>query len=323
MNQKVNSNSVGLGCYRIGPYILNTNNRTVVNDDGDLLEITGKSYQLLEALVLAAPNSLSLQDIHKTVWPNTSVSDDTVRQRIKIIRQALDVKPGNDAYVRSEHGIGYSVVAHELKSDKYVHSPWIKLLLSIIVATSIILGGYYVYEPEPSKKPRILVSVFNAPYEDDLILARGFTGELIDKLTPIEDFQIAKNLNNQVPARALIEGQIIQTNESLEISIRILDGKTGDVLWNRKYSDKLNEDIFSVQANIAAHVALILQAKLDDEILKIIEQGPTSNIQAYYDYMIGRGYLLSDNREEAAKYFAKSLAADPNFKLAKSAIEAL
>lgn len=79
-------------------------------------------------------------------------------------------------------------------------------------------------------------------------------------------------------------------------------------------------DIYEIQANIAAHVALILKVNFDDAIYKLIAQGPTNNIDAYYYYIQGLALTNSGKQELAKQAFSAALVADPNFTLAKESL---
>ncbi len=69
------------------------------------------SYDLLMALVQAAPNLVSHEELLARVWPGLIVTDKTVSQRVKLLRDALGDDPEAPRYVAGLRGRGYRIVA--------------------------------------------------------------------------------------------------------------------------------------------------------------------------------------------------------------------
>jgi TolB-like protein/DNA-binding winged helix-turn-helix (wHTH) protein len=68
------------------------------------------SYDLLLALVRAAPNLVSLDALMEQVWVKTVVSPETVSQRVKLLRDALGDDPRSPNYIEGLRGRGYRLV---------------------------------------------------------------------------------------------------------------------------------------------------------------------------------------------------------------------
>lgn len=68
------------------------------------------SYDLLLALVRAAPNLVSLDSLMEQVWPKAVVSPETVSQRIKLLRDALGDDPRAPRYIEGLRGRGYRLI---------------------------------------------------------------------------------------------------------------------------------------------------------------------------------------------------------------------
>jgi TolB-like protein/Tfp pilus assembly protein PilF len=85
--------------------------RQLVSRDADPIPLPKLSYDLLLALVRAAPNLVSLDELMRLVWPDVVVSPETVSQRIKLLRDALGDDPRVPRYIAGLRGRGYQVVA--------------------------------------------------------------------------------------------------------------------------------------------------------------------------------------------------------------------
>jgi TolB-like protein/DNA-binding winged helix-turn-helix (wHTH) protein len=69
------------------------------------------SFDLLVALIRAAPNLVSTDDLMALVWPGRVVNLDTVNQRVKLLRDALGDEAHNPRYVAGLRGRGYRLIA--------------------------------------------------------------------------------------------------------------------------------------------------------------------------------------------------------------------
>ena len=78
----------GSGRYRVGDLLLDSG-RHQVSRAGEVLKLPKLSYRLLLALVEAAPNVVSHDELVERVWDGRVVSPETVIQRVKLLRQVL------------------------------------------------------------------------------------------------------------------------------------------------------------------------------------------------------------------------------------------
>ena len=77
-----------------------------VTRDGQELELGKLSFDLLEALIQAAPAALSNDEIVERVWAGDAVTDENIKQRVSLLRRALGQRPGRE-YVETLRGFGY------------------------------------------------------------------------------------------------------------------------------------------------------------------------------------------------------------------------
>ncbi len=104
--------------YRVGDLSIDTGPQ-VVSRDAVPIALPKLSYELLLVLARAAPNLVSLDELMRLVWPGVVVSPETVSQRIKLLRDALDDDPRNPRYIAGLRGRGYQMIAavKELEAD--------------------------------------------------------------------------------------------------------------------------------------------------------------------------------------------------------------
>jgi DNA-binding winged helix-turn-helix (wHTH) protein/TolB-like protein/tetratricopeptide (TPR) repeat protein len=84
--------------------------RQLVMRAGQELHVPKLSFDLLVALIHAAPNLLSVPDLMEEVWPKQVVGVETVTQRIKLLRKALGDDANQPRYVVGERRRGYRLL---------------------------------------------------------------------------------------------------------------------------------------------------------------------------------------------------------------------
>jgi len=83
----------------------------MVNSVKQPLELPKLSFELLLYLMANAEKICSVEQISAAVWKNTVVTDDTITQRITLLRKALDDDPKQPKYIESVRGRGYRLLA--------------------------------------------------------------------------------------------------------------------------------------------------------------------------------------------------------------------
>lgn len=78
---------------------------------GTAIPLKALSFDLLVALVRAAPNLLSFDQLSERVWPGLVITPETIVQRVKLLRGALSDDPQAPRYIEGVRGRGYRMVA--------------------------------------------------------------------------------------------------------------------------------------------------------------------------------------------------------------------
>src|SRR2546421_11093267 len=78
---------------------------------GSDIPLTNLSFQLLVALVRAAPNVLGNESLMTQVWPGLVVSPETVNKRVNLLREALGDDPHEPRYITGVRSRGYRLIA--------------------------------------------------------------------------------------------------------------------------------------------------------------------------------------------------------------------
>ncbi|MCJ8319131.1 MAG: winged helix-turn-helix domain-containing protein [Colwellia sp.] len=68
------------------------------------------SYELLLALLKASPTLLTQSELMEVVWPNVVIGDETLKQRVKLLRKVLGDNASEPIYIEAVRGRGYRLV---------------------------------------------------------------------------------------------------------------------------------------------------------------------------------------------------------------------
>lgn len=96
------------------PYIL----RDLTIDPGarevrrgaDAIRLSDLTFEVLVRLIEESPEPLSHATLSQSVWGVEHVSDETVSQRVTLLRKALSDNPKEPIYIRTVRGLGYAIV---------------------------------------------------------------------------------------------------------------------------------------------------------------------------------------------------------------------
>ncbi|PAJ73865.1 hypothetical protein CJF42_13585 [Pseudoalteromonas sp. NBT06-2] len=78
--------------------------------DDEKIALPKLSYELLVALVDSSPALLSQQELMEKVWPDRVIGDETLKQRIKLLRKSLNDNASSPKYIEAIRGRGYRLI---------------------------------------------------------------------------------------------------------------------------------------------------------------------------------------------------------------------
>jgi Tol biopolymer transport system component/DNA-binding winged helix-turn-helix (wHTH) protein len=97
--------------YQFGPFVLDSAAWRLLRGPVEL-PLTPKAFEVLVLLVRERHRGLTKRELFDAVWPDTAVTENTLTQRIREIRDALGDDPQEPRYIRTIPRVGYQFV-HE------------------------------------------------------------------------------------------------------------------------------------------------------------------------------------------------------------------
>jgi|CXWL01.1.fsa_nt_gi DNA-binding winged helix-turn-helix (wHTH) protein/tetratricopeptide (TPR) repeat protein len=182
--------------YRIGDLTLDVGAARVTRGGLEIV-LPRLSFDLLVALARHAPNVVSGEVLVAKVWAGTAVADETLTQRVTLLRKSLGDVAAAPTYLRSVRGRGYQLVPaveHLAETVESVNGSlrgrWklAALVLGLLTATAIVLWPRAMPESVP---------VTTHPASADELLERADT--YLARERP-EDNEIALDLYRRAEA---------------------------------------------------------------------------------------------------------------------------
>lgn len=327
-------------CYRVEDLLVDLDRQTVQRD-GVLLDLPDLSFRLLATLVEHAPNRVAKDELIREVWDDVFVSDETLAQRVRLLRQTLDEDSQNPRYIASVRGRGYRLVCpieavDESRGDGRARSLWSAFaVLAVLAALGIWYATMNSQDPAPTAAT---ASIAVLPFadlsaaQDYRYFADGMQEELLTRLTKLANLDVLSRTSvdrfrstdldlpaiaSQLGVDAVIEGSVRIAEDRVRITVQLIDAATDRHLWADNFERELSvANIFSIQSEVADRIARALQVEYPADRSGTKIMLPTDDIEAYDLYLLGRYHTFRQTPQDlalAVTFLEQATARDANF----------
>jgi TolB-like protein len=160
--------------------------------------------------------------------------------------------------------------------------------------------------------------------------SNGLTEELIARLSVLSEIDLVsrwtsmqlkdrkddiRKLGTDLGARYIVGGSVRRFQDSVRITVQLVDVPTNRQVWGNTYKGKL-DDIFDIQEQVAQQIVEALKLKLSTSERVSLTKRQTVNAQAYDLYLRGQDYLYRLTKrsvERAIQLFEKAIELDPRY----------
>ncbi len=183
---------------------------------------------------------------------------------------------------------------------------------------------------ETKKSIAVLYFENMSPEKESDYFCAGMTEDIITDLSKIKELNVVSRTdvlpfrNREVNTRQvgeslrvhyILEGSVRKAGNKIRITAQLIDVRSGYHIWAERY-DRLIEDIFDLQDNMARSIVQALRVSLSDSERESLGKKPTQDLRAYDFYMRGREQMYrrgKKNNERAIQMFEKAVALDSGF----------
>ena len=193
-------------------------------------------------------------------------------------------------------------------------------------------GNAVEISDEPSVAVLPFVNMSSDPEQE--YFSDGISEEILNVLTRIPNLKVAartssfqfkgrnldiEDIGQRLQVNHLLEGSVRKSGNTLRITAQLVETDTGFHVWSETYDRKL-EDIFAIQDEIAAAIAVQLKALLADEIGTV---STPVDMAAYEFYLRGRGLVATRKPADMLEGVAnlkQALEIEPEYPSAMAAL---
>ena len=158
----------------------------------------------------------------------------------------------------------------------------------------------------------------------------GLTEELIARLSLVSDIELISRwasmqhkgrvqdiraVGTELGARYIVGGSVRRFQDSVRITVQLVDVATNRQLWGNTYKGKL-DDIFDIQEQVAQQIVEALRLKLTFSEKVSLTKRQTVNAHAYDLYLRGQEQLYRLTKrsvEYSIQLFEKAIELDPRY----------
>lgn len=283
---------------------------------GKEVGIEPKVFDLISYLARHPGRTITKEELVREVWQGAFVTDAAVKRAISEARKAVGDDGSSQRIIRTVRKRGYSLRA------------------SVVRGGEVRRGSLRADDAEPAPLGTTSVAVLPFRYlgpEDGRFLGEGLTEELIRVVAQMPGVQVAARSSvfrleeakldppevaRQLGVAAVVEATVQPVHDRLCVSIRLIDGTEGLLLWSGRYERRLDE-LPELQAELSRGMTRALAPRAAPSIGRLAGTAELSS-EAYRLYLKGRFQwerLSPEGFHAAVHYFEEAKAADPTFAL--------
>ena len=297
---------------RFGEVVLDTGTQ-LASLSGAEVPLSKLSFRLLACLASHAPNVVSADTLMREVWEGAVVSDETVVQRVKLVRDALVAAGAEGDYVLTVRGRGY------------------RLGLPVVVGTDDVSQT-----PGSASELRAIAVLPFADLSagnDQVHVVDGLHEEIITQLAKVRSLRVTsrttvmpfRGTNKPIPEIAelfrvdsVLEGSVRFAGDRIRVTAQLISGRDDSHLWAETYDRALTmENLLDIQLDVAEHIADVLRGTFAKRNETKLARAPTSSLEAYEHFLLARQQLerMPAPQEHPAiiEHYERAIAIDPEF----------
>ena len=127
-------------------------------------------------------------------------------------------------------------------------------------------------------------------------------------------------IGQELGVATILEGGVQRAGNRVRINMQLINVKTDAHLWAETYERELTiESLFEIQSDITRKIVTALQAALTKNDEEQLASLPTTNLEAYDQFVLGRQEMTQRTAKSLAAalaYFEKAIELDANYALA-------
>jgi len=188
---------------------------------------------------------------------------------------------------------------------------------------------------EKLSKPSVAVLPFvdMSAEQDQGYFCEGVAEEILNALTKLQELSVTartssfqykagrgdvRKIGKELGVNTIVEGSVRKSENRLRVTAQLVNVSDGYHLWSKTFDEEL-KDVFAIQDDIAACIAMSLLETISPSEQSAIKTTSTENVRAYEYYLRGRQFFKRFGKidfESARQMFHQAIQIDADFALA-------
>ncbi len=314
--------------YRFGAFRLDPVRETLVGPDGPV-GLRGHSLLVLKLLVERSPEVVTRDEILSEVWGHDALSESSIAQVIKDIRNALGDDSKSPTHVVTKYGRGYQFIAKvdlvdDDKADPDLEFsgrtrrwPWI---LTGALAVIVALGGLALWNgaSQPphatgnTDAPQWMIRAVEPESGESLSepLAE-YLGLVLGSAVGADQISVADDDEADIPGVRYLEVSLSVSDQPVgnRFSLTLSESGSDTPLVQGAYQE-VSELVNDTMERILADLVISDESRVELGLVSV-------NSYAMETLLRGMAAQFSGNVNKAAELFEAALAEDPNLNFAR------
>ena len=307
-------------------FVLSPLHRKLTGASGEI-PLRAKSLDVLMYLANSPGRVISKAEVLEAIWPDVTVSDESLERCISDIRAALSDQDRKILKTVARRGYvlaaeverrnvqaaegGEAVAAHRVPGRG-----WSFIIRSGAVAlvAAVLAWGLAHYFTRVPDHPRLLavLPIQNASGQEERdYFAEGLTEELTHTLTRLRSIGVVavgsaakfkdssddlETIGDRLGASLLLTGTLKNAQDNIALALQLVDAETGAQLWSDRY-DGVPEGFVEAKSQLVRRIATILDAQITKAELDRIARKPAANLTSYDLVLQGNALLRNIHLE--------------------------
>ncbi len=320
---------------RFAGFELSPAHRRLTGSSGDI-PLRAKSLDVLIYLAASSGRVVPKSELLDAVWPDVTVSDESLERCISDIRAALsdssrqilktvprrgyivavDVEKRPVEAVRPEAGADRSGAGANMPAAGHPrpHSRfrYIYAALALVALLAVAVAASFWKPQAESLQLLAVLPIQNTSGQTDHdYFAEGLTEDLTATLTRLRTIGVVaagsaakfkgsnespQTIGQRLGASFLLTGTMRRSPENIALSVQLVDTSTGAQIWSGKY-DGVPEGVVEAKANLIRTIATTLDAHVTKAELDRIARKPAANLTVYDLVLQGNALLRNVHLE--------------------------
>jgi adenylate cyclase len=269
---------------QLGTTVFDLSARMLRDQAGDKIALRAQSSRVLECLIEAQGALVSKDQLFKAVWPDVSVTDDSLVQCIREIRAAIG--DAQHALLQTEARRGYRLVVNGHDNTGINGAA----AMPAVQLPAVHTANWQI-------TPAIAVMAFTSMDGDERSerLAMTFAGDLIAELARHKELRVigrfasfalkgqplsSKEVCEKLNARYIVSGQVQFTETAIQWSLEMMDGHGDEVVWSERKQVKFT-DLYAETAALNGRIAGTIYQGLNVFTWRKAMAGTLESLNAY------------------------------------------